>query len=50
MNTDDANYLGSVRDQYEQYPYPERNPEDEKRFHVDKESNIIVIHKGYQFS
>ncbi len=24
--------------------------EDEKRFHVDKESNIIVIHKGYQFT
>ena len=23
--------------------------EDEKRFHVDKESNIIVIHKGYKF-
>ena len=23
---------------------------DKKRFHVDTESNIVVIHKGYKFS
>ena len=25
-----ANYLQSVREQYEVYPYPLRNPEDER--------------------
>ena len=23
--------------------------QDKKRFHVDEESNIVVIHKGYKF-
>ena len=28
---DDDNYLQPVKDQYESYPYPARNPEDEKK-------------------
>ncbi len=31
MNPKDANYLRSVREHYENYPYPERDPENEKR-------------------
>ena len=27
----EATYLKEVREQYENYPYPYRNPEDEKR-------------------
>jgi len=27
----ESNYLPAVREQYENYPYPDRNPEDEKR-------------------
>lgn len=33
----DGNYLPKVREQYEQYPYPERNPEDERK-------RLIVSH------
>jgi hypothetical protein len=31
----DSNYLRQVREQYENYPYPYRNPEDEKRKFAD---------------
>ena len=27
----DANYLPEVREQYEQYPYPVRDPQDERK-------------------
>lgn len=30
-NTVQSNYLPMVREQYENYPYPDRNPEDEKK-------------------
>jgi SAM-dependent methyltransferase len=33
----DGNYFPDVREQYEQYPYPERNPQDEKK-------RLIVSH------
>lgn len=35
----DGNYLPKVRDQYEQYPYPERDPEDERK-------RLIVSHRA----
>ncbi len=31
MNPENSNYLRSVREHYENYPYPERDPENEKR-------------------
>ena len=27
----ESHYLGEVKEQYENYPYPPRNPEDEKK-------------------
>ncbi|HYQ70496.1 MAG TPA: class I SAM-dependent methyltransferase [Gammaproteobacteria bacterium] len=47
---DGSDYLSEVRSQYEDYPYPQRNPEDEKsRLITTKLDSLAEInHFGYQ--
>ena len=42
-----SNYLEEVRSQYESYPYPERNPEDEKHRLLETELSFLPVLNHY---
>lgn len=46
----DANYLKEVRNQYENYPYPPRNPEDEKNNFLYAASAALDCLNYYHYS
>jgi len=45
----DANYLSEVREQYEELPYPRRNPEEEKTRILEPTLNFLAIINHYCF-
>ncbi len=45
----DANYLSEVREQYEELPYPRREPEEEKTRILEPTLNVLAIINHYCF-
>ena len=46
----DANYLGSVREQYEDYPYPPRDPENERKALIGTDFDFLGKVSHYCFN